>query len=367
MEDYYLISSSLHLCLAASIALRDPQHRRTAVIMTRNAAMAARFANAVRNSTDIFDDVSLLQTPSGAGRFARRRALYRQIEALVAHPAAMRIFTGNDRRLEYQYAMHVATRAGATVEGIYMDDGAATYVGQRSMRQFTHRFLEPLVRKLVHGWWFKDAVTQGTSAWTTSVYVAFPHAIHPLLRRKRVVGIDVSPLRSGAFMSVVEAMTDDVAGLRRMLGGVRVVVSLPKESHYLGHPEPQQRLWAQLTTLADPDHIAVKPHPRSLRLEVVAQRFPGARLIDKAVGWEYLLALLPDDCAVVGDVSSTMITTRWIRPDLPVVATRPRQGVSPQRQALYDAIGIPVVDVMALGAALTSVAEHHEPAVAERE
>ncbi len=354
MEDYYLISSSLHLCLAASIALRHPDHRSTAVIMTRSAATAARFAQAARGTPDVFDAVAVLEPPPGAGRWARRRALYRQIEALVAHPAAMRIFTGNDRRLEYQYAMHVASRAGARVEGVYMDDGAATYVGQKAMHSFAHRHLEPLVRKLMHGWWFKDAVTQGTSAWTTSVYVAFPQAVHPLLKRKQIVGIDVSPLRSEAFLRLVAALTDDFDALRRTLDGVRIVVSLPKESHYLDHPDTQQHLWAQLTARCQPDRIAVKPHPRSSRLDVLAERFPGARLIDKNVGWEFLLALLPDGCAVVGDVSSTMITTRWIRPDLPVVATRPLQGVPPARQSLYDAIGIPVVDVVALDGMLRS-------------
>jgi hypothetical protein len=352
MEDYYLISSSLHLCLAASIALRHPGHRSTAVIMTRNAANAARFADAARHSPDVFGAVAVLEAPPGIGRWASRRALYRQIEALVAHPASMRIFTGNDRRLEYQYAMHVATRAGARVEGIYMDDGAATYVGQKSMHGFTHRHLEPLVRKLVHGWWFKDAVTQGASAWTSAVYVAFPTLVHPLLRQKKVVGIDVSPLRDEGFLRLVAALTDDFDALRQTLEGMHVVVSLPKEIHYLDRPQVQERLWAQLTARFDPTHVAVKPHPRSVRMDVLAKHFPGARIVNTNVGWEFLLALLPQDCAVVGDVSSTMITTRWIRPDLPVVATRPPQGVPPVRQALYSAIGIPVVDVDELAAAL---------------
>lgn len=351
MEDYFLISSPLHLCLAASIALKHPDHQRTAVFTFKDPKISAQYARALERCPEVFSRTVILGDEKARGRWARQRVVYRQLEALFGKAAELRMFTGNDRRFDFQYAMHVATKAGSRVQGIYIDDGASTYMGTRTMHRFHNRYIKPLLRKLEHGFWHRHAVTQGGSSWTTALYVAFPSEVHPLLRSKELIEVDVTPLRSERFQAVVEGLTHDAAQLRRVLAGLRVIVALPKERNYLDDdPLTYQRLWAQLRTHFDAAQIGVKAHPKAIRLDALERVFPGSSKVEAGIGMEFLLTMLPDGCIVIGDISSTVLTSRWIRPDLPVIAMQPGGGMSDSRKALYDKLRIPVTEVEALGA-----------------
>ncbi|WP_119290986.1 hypothetical protein [Azohydromonas sediminis] len=362
MQDYFLISSPLHLCLAASIALKHPGHERTAVFTYKDPKTSALYARALERCPDVFSRIVILGDENARGRWARQRVVYRQLEALFARPTEMRVFTGNDRRFDFQYAMHVATKAGARVQGIYIDDGASTYMGQRTMHRFHNRYIKPLLRKLEHGFWHKHAVTQGSSAWTTAAYVAFPSEVHPLLRGKELIEVDVSPLRSERFQAVVEGLTHDAAQLRRVLSGLRVVVTLPKERNYIDDdPLTYQRLWEQLRMHFDAAQIGIKAHPKSTRLDALEQLFPGSSKVDAGIGMEFLLTMLPDGCIVIGDISSTVLTSRWIRPDLPVIAMQPGTGMAANRRALYDKLRIPVTEVAGIGALVGRILQTPTP------
>ncbi len=126
MTDCFFISSPLHLLIAANIAIQDAQNESVLVIMSRNKAAADRFRIAAEKHPDIFDRVVVLPHEPRAGRTVRTPR-YRAIESLLSGAGEVRILTGNDRRLEFQYAMHVASRSGGQPEGVYMDEGAITY------------------------------------------------------------------------------------------------------------------------------------------------------------------------------------------------------------------------------------------------
>jgi hypothetical protein len=106
-----------------------------------------------------------------------------------------------------------------------------------------------------------------------------------------------------------------------------------------------RQLLARFTTA----QLAIKPHPRISRPELLERMFPGATVLDPAVGMEILLPLLPDDCIVAGDISSTLLTTRWLRPDLPVLAIAAEDATFPPgMQKLYRHLRIPIAAPHAL-------------------
>ncbi len=255
-----------------------------------------------------------------------------------------RVFTGNDRRIEFQYAMHVATRANPSIEGIYLDEGAVTYAGHKSMNNIAHRFIDPLFKKLVYGFWYKTAPTTGTSAWIQTDLVAFPEAVHPLLKRKRIEAIDPAPFKTPAFRALAAAMLGDAEKIRGQLRGIKLVLTLPHEGACLRNPEPFRAIGRILLGRFAASEIAVKAHPRITRPALIPDLFPGAVLLDPAAGMEAMLPLLDDGCIVAGDISSTLLTTRWLRPDLPVLALNTGSTAPEALLRLFARLDIPRVD-----------------------
>ena len=335
MTDYFFISSPLHVLMAANVSLQNPQNDKKAAVVSKSPAAGARTAELLRRFPDLFGGVLDLS----AGRAAALAAL----RAEFSRPGPARLFAGNDRRIEFQYAMHLASRGGQTPEGIYLDEGAVTYVGHKSMFRIAHRFLDPAFKKIRYGFWYRPALTTGTSAWIQTACVAFPDLVHPLLKTKRIVAIDPAPFKLPRFKDLACAMLAGHDDYRDRLRGIGAVLTLPHEAAYLHRPEPYREIFRQLQARFPASEIAIKPHPRIAQPAVLPELFPGALQLDHAVGMEALLPLLKDDCVVVGDVSSTLLTTRWLRPDLPVVALSGQAEPPQVLRRLYDSLRIPLV------------------------
>jgi hypothetical protein len=354
MIQYFFISSPLHLMMAANVALQHPQAENVAILIAKSRGTGERFRAIAEQFPDLFARVFDLSADATGGRRARA-SLFRTLDAEFTRPMEARVFTGNDRRIEFQYAMHAATRAGATVEGIYLDEGAVTYAGHKSMNNLAHRFIDPLFKKLVYGFWYKQALTTGTSAWIQTALVAFPDAVHPLLKHKRLEAIDPAPFKTPPFRALAAAMLGDADKIRRQLCGIKLVLTLPHEGAYLRNPDPFREIGRILLGRFASSKIAVKAHPRIARPDLVPDLFPGVVLLDSAAGMEAMLPLLDDGCIVAGDVSSTLLTTRWLRPDLPVLALDTGTPAPDSLLRLFARLGIPRVDPAALADRLANM------------
>lgn len=342
MRDYFFISSPLHFLIAANVSIQNPAHDTTAVVIAKHRAAGGRFCAAARQFPDIFTRVLDL---SGVPlrRFGAQVSCFKILKAELARPGAARLFTGNDRRMEFQYAIQIASGSDARVEGIYMDEGAVTYLGHKSMMRLAHRYIDPACKKLFYGFWYQNALTTGTSGWIKTAYVAFPALVHPLLKRKQIVAIDPAPFKTPPFKALACAMLEGHDDYPDLLRGIKLVLTLPHEGSYIGRPEIYREISRHLLNRFQPGEIAVKAHPRSTNQALLLQMFPGATRLDHHLGMEVLLPLLNQDCIVAGDVSSTLLTTRWLRPDLPVVAFMVHDAPAETLLRLFTALQIPMV------------------------
>ncbi len=342
--DFFFISSTLHLMMAANMAIQDRSKKRVAVIIAKDASATARYAMLAGQFPNLFDEVVALAPLQGRSLRCLSTPRFLTLKSLFSKPMEARLFTGNDRRIEFQYAMHIATRAnrGRSIEGVYLDEGAVTYVGHKSMHTFQHRYVDPFFKKLIYGGWYRQALTTGTSAWVNTVYAAFPDLVHPLLRSNVVLPIDPQPFKTDEFKALAIAMLNGHEDYREKLSGIRLVLTLPHEGSYIRNPEQYQKISKALSSAYAPECMAIKPHPRITDRACVETLFPGFLLLDHTVGMEALLPLLGEGCRVVGDISSTLLTTRWLRPDLPVIAVL---AATPPAEltALYQHLQIPMV------------------------
>lgn len=359
MTNYFFISSPLHFCLAANIALQNRTHRNVALIMTRDRLAGDAYVSAIMKHPQIFESViSLSRTADGEGGLDKkeRQQLLRE---LFSKTHDMRVFTGNDRRYEFQYAMYIATRSNSHVEGVYLDDGAVTYVGHKSLDKLQHRYVDPLAKKLFRGWWWKNSLTTGASAWIDSAYVAFPEEVHPLLKRKQLNKIDAGLFKSCEFTSLASELIADSELLKKHFANIRVVLTLPVESAFLDKRDVYSEVYRNLLGFFKNSEVAVKAHPRSKNLELLEELFPGALLLDRRVGMEFLLPLLDDECLVIGDISTALLTSKWLRPDLSALALEVFGTVPEALMSLYDKLDIEIISPEDLSSFLLKCTENH--------
>jgi hypothetical protein len=321
--------------------------------MTRDAAAADRFRMAAEKHPGIFNRVIVLPHETHQSRNIRAPR-FRAIHVLLSGAGDVRILTGNDRRLEFQYAMHVASLSGGRPKGIYMDEGAITYFGHKSMDSFAHRYIDPLAKRLFIGRWYKPALTTGASDWVETIYAAFPDHVHPLLKHNQLVRIAPEPFSLPQFKALAQDMLPDGDDCAEALHGAKLVVTLPHEASYIDAPEIYETVSRCLLGHFSASRVAIKPHPRITNRLILEQIFPGTAILEPTTGMEALLTLLDDNCLVAGDISSTLLTTKWLRPSLPVLALMAQDSSPRLMTDLYTALKIPMVTPDGLSEWLTT-------------
>jgi hypothetical protein len=87
--------------------------------------------------------------------------------------------------------------------------------------------------------------------------------------------------------------------------------------------------------------VAVKYHPRNSCEDALGLKQYGVDLLPSSVSYEAILPLLKSEVRVIGDVSSTLLLTRWLRPEIETISYRNGTENSKFEQ-LFSDLGIQV-------------------------
>ena len=294
-----------------------------------------------------FVSISVFYRPvrSALKKLRERRKTFAELSDLVVKLKPGHIYTGNDRRIEFQLCMHEATRVGINPRGYYMDEGTFTYVGRKASSSFSDKYIDNTIKKLFYGGWWKHPETVGSSEWISAVYVSMPEHIHPLLKQKRVIQLTLADWKSNALRDFCERLIDSI-GRPERLEEFEVIITLPHESIMHANHAYKKRIEQLVSELYGNNiKLAVKYHPRDTHADMLGiSNYAGVDLINSALPFEALLPLFKNEAKVIGDFSTTLITTRLLRPDITVEAID--HGASDQSAQfidLYKAIGIKIV------------------------
>lgn len=278
------------------------------------------------------------QFKGAASKAKQRKELFRQIRTLIEEQQPDQIFTGNDRRMEFQYAKHIASKTNREVAGHYLDEGTFTYLGRKPANPVGH-YLDNIIKKAIYGNWWQEPETIGASDKISHVYAAFPDLIDERLKTKQVHQLD-----SSGFMS------DEITELCLLLllqKGVRIsdlkdidgIITLPFESIYQNDKGYRDRVLKAIKEIEG--KVAVKYHPRDKIEDSLGLLAEGVILLPATVPFEAVLPVLRNGVKVFGDVSSTLLAARWLRPDLEVVSFRGKT-INLQLEDLFVKIGIEI-------------------------
>ncbi|KZY99320.1 hypothetical protein A3746_05345 [Oleibacter sp. HI0075] len=310
----FLASTPFNVLTAAMIAfeLLDGDHAELGLI--DQTETTATFRNAVLHWTDSpFSMVhQLSQQAKGKHKRAQRKQAFQNIAKCLKQLNPDWIYTGNDRRIEFQYAM-----AHSSARGVYVDDGTYSYLG-RPTHWFKDQVVDNLVKKVAYGRWWKQPPAIGASEWIDHSVLAFPNSAIDILKRRPCKQLP-SNLGRSEFSSLAHLCLQTGTG---PLSDLKGLLLLPHESAIT---DSQTLMGNWLSNCAKP--AGYKHHPRtsdaSRSHEALTTRWnlpADAVSVEPSIPMEILLPLLSADCKIAGDASTALLTAKWLRPELNVSA-----------------------------------------------
>jgi hypothetical protein len=356
MTNYYFISSPFHLFLACNLSIENKNDRNIAVIIpkiTHIKQVSDTFVKAMKSAKNIFSEFISFERTNNQQPFRskhkERKYRFGVIKPFLEKNPADRIYTGNDRRIEFQFAMHIANKFRDDVDGIYMDDGMATYLGHKSMDSIVHQYIEPLIKKIVYGRWWKHPNTSGGSAWIKTLYAAFPKLVHFSVQNKKIKDINYDIFQSELFKDFCLRQLEQYDIDSNLIDNIKVLVVITHESFYPEGYGHIVKVIEKAKTLTDEKNIAIKAHPRSEKIKDLENDFCDCMHIGNKLGFEMLLPLLPEDCVLIGDASTAVFTARWLKPEMKIRAIKivdeTRAELHKELEKLYTKIKVPLVNM----------------------
>lgn len=258
-----------------------------------------------------------------SNKLIQRKALFKQLDQLIEELKPKHIFVGNDRRIEFQWSMHVATQMGLNPIGHYMDEGTYTYLGREASSGFSDKVLDNIVKKLSYGFWWKNPPTIGGSEWITQVHAAFPDHVHPLLKGKQFSAINPDGFRSPALRDLSDSLMQYYGFDSSALGSLDTLFTLPHESLFEKESGYKDEVLAEINSrIASGKKVAAKYHPRNRVPDALNLQKEGVVLLPAGISFEAMLPHFSEGMEIVGDISSTLLIARWLREDLKVISIK---------------------------------------------
>jgi len=344
----FLVSTPLNLFIASGIAVQRADTMNAHLVFIDQGSITGNpYITATQDwPQSPFASVTVLpaKTRRLGDKLNTRRATFLQLETLIHQLTPAQIYTGNDRRIEFQFVMHVATRLNRNVTGAYLDDGTFTYVG-RTDKGVQDTVFDNLMKKLVYGRWWRQPETVGGSTWISEAYVAFPALAHPLIQRKVLHSLDTECFRSPAILALSEKLLAQFALDRGVLQRLDILFTLPHDSLIQHQGDYNRMLAGAIENLHNKGlRVGVKYHPRHDPInDLNLKTLDNIQVLPQRLGFEAILPLL-GNTTIIGDVSTTLLSSKWLRPDLKTVSLM----LAPTAQSeefleLFARLEIPVI------------------------
>jgi hypothetical protein len=304
MKHLFLASTTFNILVAASIAhalkKTDSTNETRLVLIDQKKIPDTKAINAA----GYFDHTDILPLSTGNKKQQRQQA-FAQLGEIVSRFPARHVYTGNDRRIEFQYCYHLLSQQ-QTVEGHYYDDGLYSYTGYNK-NEYIDR-LEYLAKRITTGQWIQRPPTPGGGKYISQVHLLFPQHALEQLREKHI-----EPVNKNSFMAILPWFDNSHA--HPPVQGYDYLALMPHSSvtssEFIRHI---QKLLAQPAI-----KILVKPHPRD-DAGFWQQRLHGnVSYFTDTISFETFILQLDDDTVILSGASSALMTAIWLKPSLQII------------------------------------------------
>lgn len=341
----YFASTILHLYAAASIALTRKDNIAHLVFIDQPEGKEFPLYSIVQTwQSSPFSTVRLFpgRFKGSLNKLHKRKQLFKDLKLLISHLRPSNIFVGNDRRIEFQFSMHIAETLNLNTKGHYMDEGTFTYVGRKASSSFSDSIIDNWLKKISYGLWWKNPLTVGESSWISYVHAAFPNLVDVRLKKKAILPLDHTKFVSPEVMQLSELILKFYNLSPSRISSIDALFTLPHESLFSKDSEYRKVVIKQVNDMKSKGlSVAAKYHPRNSNPDILNLKSAGIDLLPAGASFEAILPLLPEKTHIVGDLSSTLLIARWLRPELKVTSIHSGED-NPDFSKLFNSLGITV-------------------------
>lgn len=322
----YLPSTPLNLLVsvAHAVAYSSEQTAQLVLIDQKNKDENIYFQALKSWSNSPFQHVELtLGLAKGKDKLNERKANFLTLaDQLKAFPADA-IAVGSDRRVEFQYLMHLRSRSSNTIEGWYLDDGLYSYAGRPS--KWFKDIINSYLKKVAYGFWWQEPKTVGASKWINQAWLFSPDNAVLEVKDKICHRIPSEWFLNKGITEFLELVLRDYGvddEVQVQLNNLDLFVLIPHPHNILKMNDYVARLECFLQKVKERGLIvAVKYHPRSKGhdfLNLIARY--GVLVLPSSLAFEFVLPKLSQNSIILGGVSTVLMTAKWLRPDIKTFA-----------------------------------------------
>ncbi|MCF6346492.1 MAG: alpha-2,8-polysialyltransferase family protein [Thiomicrorhabdus sp.] len=295
-----------------------------------------------------FEKVELtLGVAQGGGKIIERKKNFKKLSTLFHQFQPNVIAVGSDRRVEFQYLMHLGSLSSPNVEGWYMDDGLYSYAGRKS--NWLKDTVNATLKKMVYGRWWQEPRLVGSSPWIKQAWLFQPDRSISALNQKIKRTLQTKWFASSEVQALSCAIFDEIGmntlALER-LQKADVILLIPHPNNIKKMCGYIERLTCFMEKLQAKDkRVVIKYHPRTEGVDpLFLQKNKRFWVMPSSLAFEFVLPMLKSNAIVVGDVGTTLLTTQWLRPDIQSIAVLPEQNNFERNfKALFLSFGVTVV------------------------
>ena len=342
-----------HVLLATAAILAESEAAANHLVIIDDFEAATRMAAVLKESGGLYRSVRVRGGTFGVTSRARRQLRYRKALPIIAQDTRElmpgQIWIGNDARPESQVAFRTAVRQFGQVEGVFIEDGLTAYAA--SVKRPLTKVEDVLVHLLFGRSWAGIEVL-GTSEWISSGLF-----VYPALVRNELTNLPKRQIPRSAFFApvmhrfaaqMVSSAGADLGRVRR-LDAVVTISHSSVASRSLHYKDSIMALVRQLTETQCV--VGIKYHPRQAEPDYLGLvREERTVLLPQGLPLEFVYILRAGSTEeaiegqlrfVVGDVSTTLLTARWLATDARCISlARPLGLLDPSLETLFERLGV---------------------------
>lgn len=256
----------------------------------------------------------------GQNKLSQRKQLFKILSQAINLFKPNQVAVGSDRRVEFQFVMHLLERMQIATTGIYLDDGLYSYAGR------PHHILKDginaLLKKLVYGFWWQEPKTVGASSWINQAWLFAPEHAIELLKPKQLYELQAKWFTAQEIINLSQLVAQELKYDIAHLASLDVVLLIPHPNNIKKMPGYKGRLQQLVQRLVEQGkRIGVKYHPRTQEQDLLQLiKFGASEIIPAQMAFEFCLPAFNTECHIVGDVGTALFTCKWLRPDLKLTA-----------------------------------------------
>lgn len=347
----YMPSTPLNLLISVVHAITHAHVQRSQLVLIdqKNTDNNIYFTVLQNWKNSPFEKVFLTSGKAkGFQKIVERKTNFKMLAKIVKDFPAEAIAVGSDRRIEFQYLMHLrVSNSKSPIEGWYLDDGLYSYSGRSSL--WFKDLVNSAIKKISYGFWWKEPKTVGASAWINQAWLFSPENTIQSIKKKACHQVFTEWFLRHETSEFVNLVLDDFGlntQIRAQLKSSTFVILIPHPNNILKMDGYIQRLESFLAKAMElGKKVTVKYHPRSKGPDYLnlKQRY-GTLVLPNDLAFEFMMPLLDSDTIILGDISSVLMTAKWLRPDITTIAVLNEEDSFIQKfKGVIEKLNIPII------------------------